>query len=116
MQIVDLEEQLSQAAKQAAAMQMDRERLLSMVSRLELDKRRLEAGGSATATASPTDSATPQRGRSRCVGGRSGTEGDRPAAQEFLTGCIWDRVVKGKASGFPAAALATATSLIARVD
>ena len=65
MQVADLEEQLSQAAKQAAAMQMDKERLLSMVSRLELDKRRLEAAR--TGSASPASSAAPHRARSRCA-------------------------------------------------
>jgi TolA-binding protein len=54
VQVAELEEQLSQMAKQAASMQMDKERLLSMVSRLELDKHRLEAERAASTSTSQT--------------------------------------------------------------
>lgn len=58
LQVNEVEGLLAQAERKAEALQSDKERLLSMVSRLELDKHRLESGR----TPAPQPQATPGSG------------------------------------------------------
>lgn len=67
MQVSELEEELTRASKATESLQADKERLLSMVSRLELDKHRLESGRATTPTSLPATPAS--AGYSRCAFG-----------------------------------------------
>ena len=57
VQVNEVEGLLAAAERKADALQSDKERLLSMVSRLELDKHRLESGRAPSTT--PQQPATP---------------------------------------------------------
>jgi chromosome segregation ATPase len=71
-QVIEVEELLAQAERKASALQADKERLLSMVSRLELDKHRLESARTPVPQSQPAGTPQAEGQASRCGAGLVG--------------------------------------------